>query len=367
VRIAKANPAQPDCKKQVAQFQVTDRYMGTKKKIGFAVVGLGSIAKSSVLPAFAHCKNAKLVALIGRDEKIAARLATQFRVSNVYSAEQYSDCLANPLVEAVYIATPPGTHLGLAVAAARAGKHVLCEKPLAATVAQAAEIVEVCRTNGVLLMTAYRKHFEPSTLFIRKLLRDGALGRIDMVHAVFSELHVPGRSVDWLLDHNLAGGGPLMDLGIYCVNTTRWLLGEDPTQVTAAKAWTNDSARFREVEEGVSFSLKFPGGTILQGATTYSAAISSFLFIQGTKGWLSLTPAFPFDEPRLLTGKIAKRSIEKKFKLVDEFAPEIGAFADAIIRKKPIQPDGVQGLRDMEILHAIYEAARKNESIAMRY
>jgi predicted dehydrogenase len=344
-----------------------DRYMAAKKKIGFAVVGLGSIAKSSVLPAFANCKNARLAALVGRDEKIAARLAADFHAPHVYSAERYSDCLANPLVEAVYIATPPGTHLGLAVAAARAGKHVLCEKPLAATVGQAAEIVEACRTNGVLLMTAYRKHFEPSTLFIRKVLRDGALGRIDMVHAVFSELHVPGRSVDWLLDRNLAGGGPLMDLGIYCVNTTRWLLGEDPAEVTTATAWTNDSGHFREVEEGISFSLKFPGGTILQGATTYGAAISSFLFIQGTKGWLSLTPAFPFDEPRLLTGKIARRSIEKKFKLVDEFAPEIAAFADAIIRKKAIQPDGVQGLRDMKILHAIYEAARKNESVAMRY
>ena len=267
----------------------------------------------------------------------------------------------------MYIATPPGAHLDLAVAAARAGKHVLCEKPLAATVAQASEIVEACRTNGVLLMTAYRKHFEPSALFIKELLRNGSLGRLDMVHAVFSELHVPGRSVDWLLDLDLAGGGPLMDLGIYCLNTTRWLLGEDPTEVTTATAWINDSARFREVEEGISFSLKFPGGTILQGATTYSAAISSFLFLQGTKGWISLTPAFPFDEPRLLTGKIGKRSIEKRFKLVDEFAPEIDAFADAILKRQLIQPDGIQGLRDMKILRAIYEAARKNESVAIRY
>jgi predicted dehydrogenase len=343
------------------------QYMAARKKIGFAVVGLGSIAKSSVLPAFAHCKNAKLVAVVGRDKKVATQLARQFRALNVYTAEEYSNCLHNPLVDAVYIATPPGTHLDLTVSAALAGKHVLCEKPLAATVAQADEIVEACRTNGVLLMTAYRKHFEPSTLFIRKLLRDGALGRIDMVHSAFSELHVPGRTVDWLLNPDLAGGGPLMDLGIYCVNTTRWLLGEDPTEVTAATAWKNDSARFREVEEGISFNLKFPDGAILHGATTYSAAISSFIFIQGTKGWLSLSPAFPFDEPRLLTGKIAKRSIAKKFELVDEFAPEIDVFAEAIIKKKPIQPDGIQGIRDMKILHAIYEVSRKKESVTIRY
>lgn len=340
--------------------------MPAGKHIGFAVVGLGSIAKSSVLPAFAHCKNAKLFAVVGRDSKATAQLAKKFRARFTYNSADYSKCLANPLVNAVYIATPPGAHLELAVEAARAGKHVLCEKPLAATVAQAAAIVEACRVNDVCLMTAYRKYFEPSTVHIKQLIRDGALGRIDMVHSAFSEPYIPGRSLDWLLDPNLAGGGPLMDLGIYCVNTTRWLIGEDPTEVTAT-SWKNDPLRFRDVEEGISFRLKFPGGAILQGATTYSAAISSFLFIQGTKGWLSLSPAFPFDETRVLAGKIGKRTIQKKFGILDEFAPEIDAFAKAIGKKKPVEPDGNQGLRDMKILHAIYEAASRKETVAIRY
>jgi predicted dehydrogenase len=143
-------------------------------------------------------------------------------------------------------------------------------------------------------------------------------------------------------------------------------VGEDPIEVTA-QAWRNDSERFRQVEEGISFGMQFSSGLVVQGSSTYGAALSSFIFIQGTKGWVCLTPAFPFDEERRLTGKIAGRALEKKFKIVDEFAPEIDAFAEAIQRKQPVEPDGVQGLRDMKIMHAIYEAAKQHKSTAIPY
>jgi predicted dehydrogenase len=340
--------------------------MAVVKKIGYAVVGLGGIANSSVLPAFSRCKRAKLIALVGRDKKKAQSLAKKFKAKTAWASGEFNECLADPSLSAVYIATRPGEHLELTTRAAEAGKNVLCEKPLAATVAQAAEMVEVCRSNGVLLMTAYRKHFEPSCLYVKKLIQDGALGRIDMIHAAFSELHVPGVSLDWLLDEKLAGGGPLMDLGVYCVNTSRWLLSEDPIEVNAC-AWRNDKTRFREVEEGISFRMTFPSGTILQGSSSYGAVLSSLLFVQGTQGWISLSPAFPFDEERLLTGKIAGRWFQKNFKIVDEFAPEIDAFAEAIQKKRGIEPDGAQGLRDMKILHTIYEAAKTRESVVVRY
>jgi len=340
--------------------------MKAAKKIGFAVVGLGSIGKSSVLPAFANCRHARLVAVVGRDKTSAGAMAKQFKAQVAYESTDFAACLANPEVAAVYIATPQGEHLHLTLQAARAGKHVLCEKPLAATVAQAAKMVAACRSAGVLLMTAYRKYFEPSTVYIKKLLYDGALGRIDMIHTAFSELHVPGVSLQWLLDARVAGGGPLMDLGVYCVNTTRWLAGEDPSRVSAS-AWRNDKSRFTSVEEGISFRMQFPSGLVANGNASYGAVMSSFLFVQGTKGWLCLTPAFPFDEERQLTGKINGHTIEKRFKIVDEFAPEIDAFAKAIQEKSTIEPDGAQGLRDMNILHAIYEAAKKQKSVAIRY
>jgi predicted dehydrogenase len=340
--------------------------MSAAKKVEYAVVGLGSIAKSSVLPAFTRCKKSRLVAVVGRDKEKAALIGKKYKVKAAYGRKEFSECLANPEISAVYIATPPGEHLVLTIEAARAGKHVLCEKPLAATVAQATEMVDACRKSGVFLMTAYRKHFEPSCLYLEKLIRDGDLGRIDVIHTAFSELHVPGVSLDWLLDARLAGGGPLMDLGVYCVNTSRWLVGEDPIEVSAQE-WRNDSQRYHDVEEGISFRLEFPSGLILHGSSSYGAALSSFLFVQGTKGWISLTPAFPFDEERRLTGKIGGRWLEKKFKVVDEFAPEIDAFAEAIQKQRAVQPDGEQGLRDMKILHTIYDAARKKESLAIRY
>ena len=339
---------------------------GSKKKVGFAVVGLGSIAQSSVLPAFGNCRKAKLIALVGRDAEQTTRLARKFDARFQYGSDEFAACLANPEIDAIYIATPQGEHAHLAIQAANARTHVLCEKPLAATVKQSAAIVEACRANRVLLMTAYRKFYEPSSLYLKKLVQTGNLGRIDVIHTAFSELHVPGKSVPWLLNKKMAGGGPLMDLGVYCVNTTRWLVDEDPCEVTA-QSWVNDPVRFKEVEEGVSFRLRFPGGTIVQGYSSYGAAPSSFIYVQGSKGWASLSPAFPFEEERQLVVKTGKEPVARKFSVMDEFAPEIDAFASAIQDDGTVQADGMQGHRDMIIIEAIYKSARSKRSIAIKY
>jgi predicted dehydrogenase len=340
--------------------------MVASKKVGFAVVGLGKIAQGSVLPAFANSKRAKLAALVGRDQRKTAELARRFHADGIYQSDRYAACLANSDVSAVYVATPPGEHARLTVQAAEAGKHVLCEKPLAATVEQCAGMVEACRQNGVLLMTAYRKYYEPSTVHLKQLIQSGKLGRIDAIHTSFSELYVPGVSQGWLLDSKLAGGGPLMDLGVYCVNTARWLVDENPTEATA-QSWTNDTGTFREVEEGISFRLRFPTRLVVHGSSSYGAALSSFIFVQGTKGWASLAPVFPFDEVRHLAGKIGKRSFSRSFKVVDEFALEIDAFASAIQNKHAVEADGVQGHRDMIIIDAIYESARTQHPVIIKY
>jgi predicted dehydrogenase len=340
--------------------------MTAEEKIGFAVVGLGNIAKSSVLPAFAHAKRANLVALVGRNISVAKDLARRFNLSKAYVAEEFAACVASPEVDAVYIATPQGSHLHYATIAARAGKHILCEKPLAATLQDSARMVKICGQHGVQLMTAYRKHFEPSALYLKQVVASGQMGRIDAIHCSFSELHVAGTSPAWMLDKKEAGGGPLMDLGVYCINTTRWLVDEDPWQVSAI-SWRHNKHRFRSVEEGIAFRLHFPSGLLVHGNSTYSAAISSFLFLQGSKGWLSLAPAFPFDEERHLIGKIGGKLFTKKFPIVDEFAPEIDVLASAIQNRHPVQPDGAQGHRDMAILAAIYESAKKRKVIVVRY
>ncbi len=334
-------------------------------RVGIAVVGLGSIAQGSILPAFANCKRARLSALVSRDKDKVAQLARKYRVVG-YGAGEYKTCLANPEVEAVYIATPQGEHAKYAVMAANAGKHVLCEKPLAATVEQSRKMVRACRENSVVLMTAYRKYFEPSTLYLKKLIEKGDLGRIDVIHTAFSELFVPGVSQKWLLDPNMAGGGPLMDLGVYCVNTCRWLVDEDPVEVSA-QLWRRDASRFRGVEEGVAFHMNFASGLVVQASSTYGAAASSFINVQGSKGSVSLNPAFPFEEERRLIGKIRGRSIERTFPVIDEFALELDAFAKAIRGAVKLEPDGDQGHCDVQIMNAIYESARTHKPVRVSY
>jgi predicted dehydrogenase len=340
--------------------------MAMARRIGYAVVGAGNLARNAILPAFAHCKYSRLLAVVSRDAKKASDLGTKFKATSSYSSDHYADCLAQPEISAVYIVTPPAIHEEFTVRAAEAGKHVLCEKPLAATVAQSSRMVDACRQNGVLLMTAYRKYFEPSTLYLKSLLSSGALGRVDMIHTSFSEIFNPSIAPSWLLDPALAGGGPLMDLGVYCVNTSRWLAGEDPVEATA-QTWRHDTRRFKDVEEGVTFRLNFPSGLIVQGSSTYSPAISSFIFVQGSKGWVSLSPAFTYEDERRVTGKIAGRLIDRRFKPLDEFALEIDAFSSAILKKKTVAPDGVQGQRDLIILHAIYESARTQQPVTIKY
>ena len=211
--------------------------------VGYAVVGLGGISQQAVLPAFAHSKKARLIAVVSGDKSKAETLARQFQAESHYSYAEFGDCLKNPEVEAVYVATPPGEHEKYTVQAARAKKHVLCEKPLAATVDECRRMVSACRKAGVQLMTAYRKYFEPASVALKKIISSGDLGRLDIIHTAFSEFRPAGdSSPDWLFRRKLSGGGPLMDLGVYCVNTSRWLVGEDPVEAQGSELVSRSEA-----------------------------------------------------------------------------------------------------------------------------
>jgi predicted dehydrogenase len=337
------------------------------KRVGYAVVGLGSISQVAVLPAFAHSEGSDLVAVVSGDKAKAEKLALRFAARQVYSYREYAKCLKNPEVDAVYIATPPGEHEKYAVAAAKAGKHVLCEKPLAATFQQGRKMVDACRRSKVQFMTAYRKYFEPSTVTLKKMIAKGDLGRIDVIHTLFAEFRPYGdNSPAWLFSRELCGGGPLMDLGVYCVNTCRWLVDEDPIAAEAT-SWARDRRRYKEVEEGITFRLDFPSGLILQGTAAYSSAFSSFVHVHGEKGWAALSPAFAFEEERRLSGKIGGQWFENTFAPIDEFALELDAFTKCIRERRKPEPDGAQGLRDLIIIDAIYKAAKKRGRVKINY
>ena len=341
--------------------------MTSTRSVGYAVVGLGAISQVAVLPAFEHARRARLVALVSGDKGKAEGLAKKFRAPGHYGYGDYDACLHRPDVDAIYIATPPGAHEEYAVRAAREGKHVLCEKPLAATAAQAARMVKACRARRVRLMTAYRKYFEPASLTLKDIVRRGELGRVDVIHTLFTEFRPSGdKSPKWLFQRKLAGGGPQMDLGVYCVNTTRWLIDEDPVRASAI-SWAHDKKRFREVEEGVAYRLDFPSGVLMQGTSTYGSALASFLNVHGEKGWASLCPAYAFEQERRLRLESASGRFEKTFGTLDEFALELDAFSDCILKGRDPEPDGYEGLKDLVIIEAIYRSARTGRPVPIRY
>jgi predicted dehydrogenase len=336
--------------------------MARSKGVGYAVIGLGHISQRAILPGFRNAKRSKLAALVSGDAEKAKFLAAKFGAGQTCTYNAFDECLRNPRVEAVYIATPNSRHLEFALRAAQAGKHVLCEKPLAITVSECRQMIEACARNGVKLMTAYRKHFEPSALEFKELIDSGKLGRLKIIHTAFTISLPSGDS--WHLKHHLAGGGSLVDVGIYCINTVRWLTGLEPVEAQAY-SWTADPARFSEVDDNMSFQLKFPGGLYLQGSSSFTAAKASFLQVHGEKGWAALDPAYAYNEERRFFGKIAGEWFEKKFKPLDEFCLELDHFSECIRENRDPLPDGVAGMRDVAVIEAIYEAAKQNHAVGI--
>lgn len=332
------------------------------KPVGYAVVGLGSIAETSVLPAFRNSKTSKLVALVSHDKSRAQRLGAKFGVKHCYAYENYDECLHQPGVDAVFVASVNGAHAEQTIRAAAAGKHVLCEKPMANSVDDCRRMVEACRANRVRLMIAYRKYFEPGSVALKKLVTSRKLGRLRHIFSTYTEIVDPTKAKTWQLNKKLAGGGSLMDIGIYCVNTMRWVAGSDPIDATACR-WTDDPKRFGEVEDSIAFRLTHPDGLVCQGTSSYSSMAASFVQVHGDQGWAALNPAFAFEEERRLFGKIRGRWFEQKFKVVDEFVLELNAFTKSIHQGRDPESDGMEGLRDMATIEAIYRSVEENSTV----
>jgi predicted dehydrogenase len=334
--------------------------MTQSKLVGFAVVGLGHISERAVLPAFRRAKKSRLAALVSSDPKKAKRFASKFKAPRYFTYDRYEECLRDPEVEAVYIATNNSSHLDFAVRAAAAGKHVLCEKPLANTADECTRMIEACRANNVYLMTAYRKHFEPAALDLKKLVTSGKLGRLKLIHSAFT-FNLPQKQV-WHLSRELAGGGSLLDVGIYCINTIRWLTSLEPLEASAY-SWTSNPARFHEVEESISFQLKFPGDLFVQASSSFAAEKASFLQIHAEKGWAALNPAYAYNEERRLFGQIGAKWFGRVYKPIEEFHLELDHLAACIRAKREPEPDGITGLRDVAIMEAIYDASKSGRVV----
>jgi predicted dehydrogenase len=337
----------------------------SQRKIRYAVVGLGYISQVAVLPAFAHAKeNSELVALVSGDEAKLKALARKYKVKNTYTYEQYPDCLQSGQVDAVYVAVPNSMHRAYAEGAARAGVHVLCEKPMALTEQECVGMIEAAQQNRVKLMVAYRLHFERGNLSSVKAIRDGKIGVPRIFNSLFCQQVTPGNT---RLQSEL-GGGPLYDVGVYCINAARYLFGSEPYEAFAFSAKRRDEQdeRFTEVEEMTSALLRFPDEALATFVCSFGAADRSEYEVVGTNGTLRMNPAYEMvgDLKSELTidGKTHKSTFKKR----DQFGPELLYFSKCLLENLDPEPDGLEGLADVRIINALMESADRGKPVEIK-
>lgn len=331
------------------------------KKIRYAVVGLGHIAQIAVLPAFKHAtRNSELSALVSGDPTKLRKLCKRYQVPWNVSYEEYEELLLSGNIDAVYIAEPNSLHADFVIRAANAGIHVLCEKPLGASVRACEEMIAACRDNRVKLMTAYRLHFEKSNLEAIRLIQSGKIGEPRYFNSTFS---MQAAEDNVRLRRNM-GGGPLFDLGVYCINAARYLFRAEPEQVTAFTASGNDK-RFREVEEMAAAVLKFPSERLANFVCSFGATDSAEYQIVGTKGSIHLKNGYEYASSVEMNVTVGGKTKTRMFEMRDQFAPELLYFSDCIRNNREPEPSGLEGLADVRVIQAIFESAQSGTAIKL--
>ncbi len=328
-----------------------------RKFLRYAVVGLGHIAQVAVLPAFGNARrNSRLAALVSGDPVKLRSLGRKYGAEQLYSYEQYDECLKSGAVDAVYIALPNHLHCEYAERAARAGVHVLCEKPMAMDEDECERMARAAREARVRLMVAYRLHFERANLEAMEVARCGRIGEPRLFTSTFCTPVVPGN----IRVRRETGGGVLWDIGIYCINAARSLFRDEPLEVRAATAGVLD-----EVEESVSAVLRFPNDRVASFACSFGAAKVSEYRLAGTKGDLALEPAYDYARPlkhRLtLDGEMRERRFAKR----DQFAPELLYFSDCVLQSRDPEPSAEEGLADVRIIRALYRSAQTGRPVEL--
>lgn len=352
---------------QAAPAPADEPPMPPDRKLGWAIVGLGKFATQQLIPSFGECKRSKLVALVSGDRGKAERIARQYGVNpkNIYNYQNYDTIRNNPEVDVIYIVLPNGMHAEYTIRGAQAGKHIMCEKPMANTVEECQAMIDACRKAGRKLMIAYRAQYEPYNLAAIAIARGPhkQLGKLKAIVADHGRILNPSDPADrWRMDQKLAGGGSLVDIGIYSLQAARYITGEEPVEISAMMYSTPNDPRFREVEENVNFILRFPSGVLANCTSSYGYSDVKRYRVFGADGYLELDPATDYYEHRLKIGrqdKTEERQIEEK----NQFALEIDHLSECVMQNKTIQTPGEEGLQDVKLMRLIYEAARTGKTI----
>ncbi|NMH27712.1 Gfo/Idh/MocA family protein [Flavobacterium silvaticum] len=343
------------------------------KKLNIALCGLGNYASmlASGIEASTYCKLAGIVT--GTPAKASA-WKKQFNIpeKNSYNYQNFDQIVNNKDIDLVYIVLPNGLHKEFTIRAAKAGKHVITEKPMAISVEDCKEMIKTCDEHNVQLAVGYRLHYEPYHIEIKRLGQEKVFGQVRFIGAslgyktydtVNLQTHLDKSDpAEWRLNKKLSGGGPLMDLGIYCIQSCRYVLGEEPVAVTAQFGPVHDKIRFSETEETIIWQMEFPSGAVANCETSCGFNIDKF-HASADEGFFELSPALSY-------GPFAGRTSEKelKFPTINQQQTQLDEIARLLLENKKL-PDhitGHEGLKDIKIINAIYEAAQTGTKVWLK-
>lgn len=331
-----------------------------ERKLGVALVGLGGYSTDQLAPALQETKFCELRGIVTGSPDKAAKWKKKYNLAdkNIYNYDNFDNIKDNPDIDIIYVVLPNAMHAPFTIRAAQAGKHVICEKPMAISITEAEDMITACKKADRLLSIGYRLHFEPYNLAMAHYHKDEQAGALRKIYAMDGMNIEPGV---WRLNKALAGGGPLMDVGIYCVQAAIYTAGTLPIAVTAKEGVKTNHEKFREVEQSITWTMEFPHGVLAECTTSYAEEMN-LLRAESEKGWFALEPAYEYK------GIKGKKNNEKvNYPQVNQQAIQMDDFTRCILTNTPSKVPGEMGLRDMKVLMAIYESARTGNKVTLSH
>ncbi|HLP17949.1 MAG TPA: Gfo/Idh/MocA family oxidoreductase [Bacteroidota bacterium] len=321
------------------------------KKLGIALIGLGSYSTYELAPALLETRNCRLAGIVTGTPEKAAKWKERYKIpeKNIYNYQNFDAIADNDDIDAVYVVLPNSMHHEFTLRAAAAGKHVICEKPMAVSVTECTEMINACRKAGVRLLIGYRLHFDPYHQAAMKFRMSKEAGQLHTVDAAFA--FRIGDPTQWRLKKSLAGGGPLMDLGIYCIQASRYSTGSEPLTATATIEEKTDPKKFAEVEETIRWQLEFPDSVTATSMCSYNKQ-ANYLKLTSENGWLELQSAFSYGG---ISGRTNTGTLD--FPHINQQALQLDGFSRCITDHLESDADGEEGRKDMKVIEAIYRSA----------
>jgi predicted dehydrogenase len=342
----------------LANIKSNIKYEG--KKLRIALCGLGSYATNQLLPGIQKSQMCELVGIVTGSPTKKEIWKTKYNLleKDCYNYDNFDEIKNNPDIDAVYIVLPNSMHAPFSIKTAKAGKHVICEKPMSMNVKEAKEMIAVCKANNVSLSIGYRLHYEPFTNEVMRLAKDQDFGKIKFVDTKFAWRNRDLKA--WRMNFPLSGGGAFMDVGIYCINASRYATGEEPISVTA-QAYKTEPEVYRDIEETYQWELTFPSGAVARGMSSY-AFNAHKLAVHYEKGNLEMQPAYDYGP---IKGIVNDKPMN--FPHTHHQQLMLDGIAETILNGKPQLIAGEEGLKDQIIMEAIVKAVKTGKKVDIRY